>query len=183
MIYHFPLQTVGVVVGIVLILLGLPGLFLPGKLQTWAKQLPRSYPAGVILLSIDLVWTLWLVGTMEMGEFQSFRRPLLILLPIGYILALRFVDEFLAVRALGILCLLAAEPQLDAAFLRADAARLVVTIFAYVMVVFGILWVTMPYLLRDHINWTTKSQLRWRGIHGLVVAYGVAVLALALTVY
>src|SRR5450432_4322340 len=105
MIYHFPLQTVGLIVGIVLLLLGLPGLFLPGKLQPWAKQLPRSYPAGVILLSIVLIWTLWLVATMEMGEFQSFRRPLLILLPIGYILALRFVDEFLAVRALGILCL------------------------------------------------------------------------------
>jgi hypothetical protein len=183
MIYHFPLQTVGLIVGIVLLLLGLPGLVLPGKLQTWAKQLPRSYPAGVILLSIDLIWTLWLVATMEMGEFQTFRRPLLILLPIGYILALRFVDEFLAVRALGILCLLAAEPQLDAAFLRTDSARLVVTIFAYVMVVFGILWVTMPYLLRDQINWTTNSQLRWRGLHGLCVVYGVAVLALALTVY
>jgi hypothetical protein len=183
MIYHLPLHTVALFVGIALLLLGLPGLFLPKKLQTWAKQLPRSYPAGVILLSIDLIWTLWLVATMEMGEFQTFRRPLLILLPIGYILALRFVDEFLAVRALGILCLLAAEPQLDAAFLRADPARLVVTIFAYVMVVFGILWVTMPYLLRDQINWTTKSQLNWRGVHGICVVYGVAVLALALTVY
>jgi hypothetical protein len=183
MIYHCPLQTVGLIVGIVLILLGLPGLFLPGKLQTWARQLPRSYPIGVILLSIALIWTLWLVATMEMGEFQTFRRPLLILLPIGYILALRFVDEFLAVRALGILCLLAAEPQLDAAFLRTDSARLVVTVFAYVMVVFGILWVTMPYLLRDQINWTTRSQLRWRAMHGLFVVYGVAVLTLALTVY
>jgi hypothetical protein len=183
MIYHFPLQSVGLIVGIALILFGLPGLFLPGKLQAWAKQLPRSYPAGVILLSIDLFWTLWLVATMEMGEFQSFRRPLLILLPIGYILALRFVDEFLAVRALGILCLLVAEPQLDAAFLRTDAARLFVTTFAYVLVVFGILWVTMPYLLRDQINWTAGSQLRWRGIHGLCVLYGAAVLTLALTVY
>lgn len=183
MIYHFPLQTVGLVVGILLILLALPGLFVPGKFQAWARQLPRSYPAGVILLSIDLIWTLWLVATIEMGEFQSFRRPLLVLLPVGYILALRFVDEFLAVRALGILCLLAAEPQLDAAFLRSDPARLVVTIFAYIMVILGILWVTMPYLLRDQISWTAKSQLRWRGLHGLCVVYGVAILTLALTVY
>jgi hypothetical protein len=183
MIYHFPLQPVALIVGICLILLGVPGLFLPAKLQNWARQLPRSYPAGVVLLSIDLCWTLWLVATMEMGEFQSFRRPLLIFLPIGFILALRFVDEFLAVRALGILCLLAAEPQLDAAFLRVDAARLAITIFAYVMVVLGILWVTMPYLLRDQINWTTHSQTRWRSVHGLCAAYGLAVLALALTVY
>lgn len=183
MIYHFPLHAVALIVGIVVILLGLPGLFLPGKLQAWAKQLPRSFPAGVILLSIDLLWTFWLVATMEMGEFQSFRRPLLILLPIGYILTMRFVDEFLAVRALGVLCLLASEPLLDAAFLRTDAARLVVTVFAYVMIVFGILWVTMPYLLRDYIDWVSKKQLRWRGVHGLCVLYGVVVLVLAFTVY
>jgi hypothetical protein len=183
MIYHFPLNAVGLIVGIVLILLGLPGLFLPAKMQAWAKQFPRSYPAGVILLSIVFLWTLWLAATMEMGEFQSFRRYLLVLLPIGFILTMRFVDEFLAVRALGVLCLLAAEPQLDAAFLRTDGARLVVTVFAYVMVVFGILWVTMPYLLRDHIDWISKNQLRWRGVHGLCVLYGVTVLALALTVY
>lgn len=183
MIYHLPLHAVGLIVGIVLILLGLPGLFLPGNLQGWAKHFPRSFPAGVILLAIDLLWTVWLVATMEMGEFQSFRRPLLILLPIGFILTMRFVDEFLAVRALGVLCLLAAEPLLDAAFLRTDGARLVVTIFAYVMVVFGILWVTMPYLLRDQIDWISKNQLRWRSAHGLCVLYGVAVLTLTLTVY
>ena len=57
---------------------------------------------------------------MEMGEFSNFRRPLLIILPVGFLLVLRFVDEFLAVRALGILCLLAAEPLLDAAFLRPE---------------------------------------------------------------
>jgi hypothetical protein len=183
MIYHFQLQTVALVVGAILILLGLPGLLLAGKLQAWASKLPRSYPAGVILLSIDLIWTLWLVATMEMGEFQTFRRPLLILLPIGWILALRFVDEFLAVRALGILCLLASEPLLDAAFLRDDLARLVVTVFAYIIIVFGIIWVTMPYLLRDQINWTTRSQWRWRGLTGLFVVYGLAVLTLAFTVY
>src|SRR6476469_10034255 len=124
MIYHLPLQTVGLIVGIILILIGLPGVIVPAKTQAAARLIPRSFPIGVIILAIDLVWTLWLVATMEMGEFQTFRKPLLALLPIGFLLTLRFVDEFLAVRALGILCLLAAEPQLDAAFLRNDGARL-----------------------------------------------------------
>ena len=95
---------------------------------------------------------------MEMGEFANFRRPLLIILPVGFILVLRFVDEFLAVRALGILCLLAAEPLLDAAFLRPETSRLLVTVLAYLMIVAGLIWVTMPYLLRDQINWSTKSR-------------------------
>ena len=39
-------------------------------------------------------------------------RPFLFALPIGFLLTLRFVDEFLAVRALGILALLAAERRM-----------------------------------------------------------------------
>ena len=183
MIYHFSLQSVAIVSGIILLLIGLTGLILPNAAQTRAERLPRSFVAGVVLLTIDLAWSLWLIGTMEMGEFQAFRRPLLIALPIGYFLVLRFVDEFLSVRALGILCLLAAEPLLDAAFLRDDNARLVITTFAYLLIVAGILWVTMPYLLRDQINWGARSLLRWRFIHGLVVLYGALAIALAVTVY
>ena len=85
----------------------------------------------------------------------------------GYVLVLRFVEEFLAVRALGILCLLAAEPLLDSAFLRYETSRLLVTVFAYLLVVAGLFWVTMPYLLRDQINWSARSAFRWRSIPSL----------------
>jgi len=152
-------------------------------MKNLARWLPRSRVAGIVLLTIDAVWSLWLLATMEMGEFQSFRRPLLIALPIGYFLVLRFVDEFLAVRALGILCLLAAEPLLDAAFFRYEPSRLVVTVFAYLLIVAGIIWVTMPYLLRDQINWSARNNWRWHSTHGLVVLYGVALLALAIALY
>src|SRR5947208_2162542 len=116
MIYDLSLQAGGFVTGIVLILLSVPGLVKPGPVQNWLKRFPRSGIAGVVLLTLTLVWSFWLLATMEMGEFSSFRRPLMVVLPIGYVLVLRFVEEFLAVRALGILCLLAAEPLLEAAF-------------------------------------------------------------------
>src|SRR3979411_2394068 len=129
MIYHLSLQAAGIIAGAVLVLIGLPGLLKPNLVQDLAKRFPRSRAAGITLLTVDLVWSFWLLATMEMGEFSSFRRPLLIALPIGYFLALRFVDEFLAVRALGIFCLLAAEPLLDAAFFRYEAARLILTVW------------------------------------------------------
>ncbi len=183
MIYHLTLRTAGLIAGAILILLSLPGLVRPGLLQPLMKRLPRSRIAGIVLLTIDLVWTFWLLATIEMGEFAPFRKPLLIVLPIAYVLALRFVDEFLAVRALGILCLLAAEPLLDAAFLRYEPVRLVVTVFAYILIVAGLFWVTMPYLLRDHIDWSARSTARWRFLHGLALTYGAALLALAFAVY
>lgn len=183
MIYHFSLQTAGLIAGIFLVLFSLPGILNPGLTQGWAKRFPRSRIAGIVLLTIALAWSFWLLATMEMGEFSSFRRPLLIALPIGYLLALRFVDEFLAVRALGILCLLAAEPLLDAAFFRSETSRLIVTAFAYLLIVAGLLWVTMPYLLRDQISWSSRSNLRWRFMHGVALLYGAVILVLAITQY
>ncbi|PYK87655.1 MAG: hypothetical protein DMF47_02610 [Verrucomicrobia bacterium] len=182
MIYHLSLQTVGIIAGAFLILISLPGLLKP-DFASVAQRFPRSRVAGVILLTADLVWSFWLLATMEMGEFSAFRRPLLIALPIGYVLVLRFVDEFLAVRALGILCLLAAEPLLDAAFLRYETSRLLVTVLAYLLIVAGLFWVTIPYLLRDQINWSARSAVRWRLLQGIALCYGVVILALAITVY
>ena len=183
MIYDFSLHAVGIVVGIALILLSLPGLLKPASVQSWVKCFPRSGVSGVVLLTITLVWSFWLLATMEMGEFSAFRTPLLILLPIGYVLVLRFVEEFLSVRALGILCLLAAEPLLEAAFFRYETSRLFLTVLAYLMILAGLFWVTMPYLLRDQINWSAHSNARWRIVHGITAAYGLAILAFAFTQY
>lgn len=182
MIYQLSLHAAGIVVGLFLLLVGTAGLLNPA-FQSMAKQMPRSRITGIVLLTIALFWCLWLLATIEMGEFASFRRPLLVALPIGYILVMRFVDEFLAVRALGILCLLAAEPLLDAAFLRYEMSRLVVTVFAYLLVIAGLFWVTMPYLLRDQINWTTRSNTRWRIVSGGALIYGAITLLLAFTTF
>jgi hypothetical protein len=181
MIYQITLQTAGLVVGVFLLFISLIALFRPEFAQDVAKKFPRSRVAGIILLTFALIWNIWLLATIEMGEFSSFRRPLLIALPIGYVLILRFVDEFLAVRALGILCLLAAEPLIDAAFLRYEASRLIVTVFAYLLVIAGLFWVTMPYLLRDQVNWLTGTSTRWRFVSGIALVYGAVTLVLAVT--
>jgi len=182
MIYHLSLHTAGITAGAFLVLVGLLG-FLKPDLANVVQRFPRSRVAGVIVLTICLMWTFWLLATIQMGEFSAFRRPLLIALPIGYALALRFVDEFLAVRALGILCLLAAEPLLDAAFLRYETSRLLITGFAYVLIVAGMFWVAIPYVLRDQINWSTKSVFRWRCLHAVAFIYGSVILAFAFTQY
>jgi multisubunit Na+/H+ antiporter MnhG subunit len=182
MIYHLSLQTAGVIAGAFLVVVGVLGLMKPDFAQV-VKQFPRSRFAGVVLLTICLAWTFWLLATIQMGEFSSFRRPLLIALPIGYVLTLFFVDEFLAVRALGILCLLAAEPLLDAAFLRYETSRLLVTVFAYLLIIAGLFWVAIPYVLRDQLNWIARSAFRWRCLHAIELIYGSVLLGFAFTQY
>jgi hypothetical protein len=183
MIYDLTLHTAGIVAGALLVLISLPGFIKPAMAQTWLKALPRSRVAGIALLTIVLIWSFWLLATMEMGEFSSFRRPLLIVLPIGYLLVIRFVEEFLAARALGILCLLAAEPLLEAAFFRYETSRLFLTVLAYLMIIAGLFWVTMPYVLRDQINWSTQTNIRWHTVHGIAAFYGITILACAFTQY
>jgi hypothetical protein len=183
MIYHLSLQAAGFIAGLFLLLVGVSGLIKPDQSRGFAQRLPRSRATGVAFLTVDFFWTFWLLYTMEMGEFSSFRRPLLIFLPIGFFLVLKFVDEFLTVRALGIFFLLAAEPLLDAAFFRNEASRLLVTVFAYLLIVAGLFWVTMPYLLRDQINWSARTTARWRLTHALALLYGAVILACAVTRY
>src|SRR5213078_2892884 len=168
------LHTAGIIVSAFLILIGLFGLLKP-DFASLVQRFPRSRVAGVILLTVCLAWTFWLLYTIQMGEFSGFRRPLLIALPIGYVLVLRFVDEFLAVRALGILCLLIAEPLLDAAFLRYETSRLFVTVFAYLLIVAGLFWVMIPYILRDQINWGARNTGRWRMLHGIAFVCGAVI--------
>jgi hypothetical protein len=56
-------------------------------------------------------------------------------------------------------------------------------VFAYILIVVGLFWVTMPYLLRDQINWSARSTGRWIATHALVLLYGAALLACAVTQY
>src|SRR5438128_3335556 len=164
MIYHFSLQIAALIAGAILCLLGAVGFATEGSARSVLATFPRSRGAGIVLLAIDLVWSFWLVSTMEMGEFSAFRRPFLFALPIGFFLTLRYVDEFLAVRALGILALLLAEPLLDAAFFRYESSRLVLTVLAYLLVVLASIRVMVPYILRDRMNWCSITLAPWRGL-------------------
>ena len=139
MVYDLSLRNAGLIAGGFLCLLGIIGLVMHNTARATLGQFPRSRLAGVVILAIDLVWSFWLISTMEMGEFSAFRRPFLIALPIGFFLAIRFVDEFLAVRALGIFALLAAEPLLEASFFRYETSRLVLTVLAYILIVLGLI--------------------------------------------
>ncbi len=183
MIYHLSLHTAGLLAGLFLLLVSLPGIVLPNPTRGLAQKLPRSRAVGAAFLTIALIWSYWLLFTMEMGEFSNFRRPLMFLLPLGFVLVLWFVSEFLAVRALGIVFLLAAEPLLDAAFLRPELSRLLVTVFAYALIVLGLFWVTMPYLLRDYIAWATRSTARWIALHVVAFLYSAAILFFTFTRY
>ena len=60
---------------------------------------------------------------------------------------------------------------------------LVITVWAYVLVVAGI-WITIsPWRLRDLINWKTANVQRTRLLSGVRVAFGLFVATLGFLVF
>ena len=151
------------------------------KAIRFLRAFPRSRAWGVILMVVCLVWGLFLAYYIDMGEFFTMRRWLLILLPVTCYLVIAYVPEFLAVRALGTLLLLAASPVLHAAFLQPQTSRLLLPVLAYVWIIAGMFFVGMPYLLRDAIGWVTQSTGRFKLAALAGAGYGALILVFALT--
>lgn len=183
MIYPLKLETAVVITGLLLVIAHAIALWQPTAVQDWLRKFPRSKTMGVVLLTVASVWAWLLVRYIDLGEFTSWKPRLLLLIPVAYVLTLKFVDEFLAVRALGMVALLAAEPLLEAAFLRPEASRLFLVVLAYAWIVFAMFWIGMPYVLRDQIGWLLHSPARWRAAVWAGLAYGVILLSSRLTLH
>jgi hypothetical protein len=182
-VYDLSLHTIGLILAAVLLVTHVVALVRPEQTKQWLRKFPRSKLFGSCLLAIDAIWSFWLVTYMDLREFYYFRTALQFGVPIFFVLTFLFVDEFLSVRALGIMALLAAEPILSSAFLRPELARLFVVVLAYVWLTLGLFWVGMPYILRDQITWITKSTSRFRTATIAGLLYGVTILACTVTVY
>lgn len=178
-----PLKATGIVLGVLLLAVHLVALLRSEAVQGFLRQFPRSYKWGVILLSIDFIWSMLIISYMDMGEFYNLRSKFLLLLPVAFVLVLIFVKEFLAVRALGALLLLVSGPVLTAAFLQPPASRMLVPILAYAWIIAGMYFVGMPFLMRDWVNWITQTTGRWKLASLGGVVYGAVMLVVAVVAW
>lgn len=183
MIYNFSLQQVGLTVGLALLVTHLIAFLQPALTSRLLLSFPRSQLAGFALLAIAALWSAFLVQTMDLGEFSPARFPLLISVPILALLVAIFPPEFLAVRTLGTIALLAAEPVLSAAFLNPAPSRLLIVSLAYLWIFAGLFWVGIPWLLRDQISWLSQSLPRLRLAALAGATYGLLLIILAATLW
>lgn len=179
MIYHLSMQSTGLVAGLLLVISHAAALIQPGLARSLATSFPRSRAAGTTLIAIAAVWSFLLVSRIDLGEFSPLRNIMLIGIVAGSILAWLYLEEFLAVRALGMILLLAAEPLLESAFLRTEPDRILLTLLGVAWAVAGLFLVGMPYLLRDALAWMASSKLRWSAASAGGLLYGIALSATA----
>ncbi len=178
-----PMKPVGIVLGLGLLASHLWAWKNADKTKAFLRAFPRHYGYGALLLTIDFVWGMIVLANMDMGEFFFLRKWFLTLVPIGFVAVLIYVKEFLSVRALGCLMLLVAGPVLSSAFLKPQITRLLLPTLAYVWIIAGMYFIGMPYLMRDWIGWLLAKEGRWSLAIWSGVAYGAALLVLAVTTY
>ena len=180
MIYHdltwLTLKNAMLGVGLLLLVAHAFAFVKARAVQDWLRKFPRSKEAGVVLSLVAGAWFFFLVRVMDLGDFTPWRETVLIVTPIAAALAIIFIPDFLAVRALGACALLLAEPLLESAFLRPEKIRLALVVLAYVWVVLGMFWVGMPYLFRDAVTWVTATPKRWTAMAMAGLGYGIATL-------
>lgn len=177
------LKTVGIFVGLVLLVFHLAAFFQCEKLKPWLQALPRNTNFGIGVLAVCFLWAIIIWKEMDLGEFYNLERPVLIILVVGFFAVSHYVKEFIAVRAIGFFLILAAAPVLHAAFLEPPASRLLLVALAYAWIFIGFFWVGMPYLMRDQINWALAEPKRWKMLTLGGVVYGALVLGCALKFY
>lgn len=171
-----PLKLMGILVGLWLVASHVVAFLKPGIVKPWLKAFPRNEKIGTVLIIIGFAWAYLIWSCMDLGEFFKIERPVQLVIIGVCIGVIVYVKEFLAVRSLGFLMILAAAPMLESAFLKDPQSRLLLVIFAYAIAVKGMFWVGMPYLMRDQINWVLAKESRYRygaiagAAYGLVMA-------------
>ena len=184
-----PLNMAGYVLAAWLIALHVWMLMKPAESKNFFKKLPRNRVLGPWLMGIGMAWFWLLIAPdglgilsklqMDLGEFNRAKSILRILVPIAAAGMIIHVKEFLTVRAIGLLALMAAAPLLYAAYLEPQTSRLLLPLFAYGMIFKGLFWVGMPYTMRDAISWALKTDGRYRALTLGGLSYGIAVLLCA----
>lgn len=174
-----PLKVMGILLGVWLIASHAIALTKPDLVKPWLKGFPRNEKIGTVLVIIAFAWTFVVWSCMDLGEFFKIEKPVQMILVAGCVGVIVYVKEFLAVRSLGFLMILAAAPILDSAFLKEPQTRLLIVALAYAIALNGMFWVGMPYLMRDQINWVLAKDKRYQigAIAGAV--YGLVVLVCA----
>lgn len=151
-------------------LLGVAALAAPAALGRGVRALPRSVWAGRLLALAAYAWIAGYLWTTPVDWFDFLRPYLWYMAIAAYGITILFVDELLAVRALGGLLLMAPYFILDAARWTGTPVRFVPVALAYLCVLKGGVLIAAPW-------WFRKALAPFAENTGWMRLLGVAALA------
>lgn len=174
------LFTFTLLAAVVLLALGLPVLIAGKRLEPIVRAFPRHRLTAIITMVIGGGWFLWKITQLGQSDFGDYKNLLLLLFGATLIGSILFVQDFLAVRGVAIIVLLSANTGLKSAFGLYDIpSRLVLVSILYLFVVAAIYYGTMPFKMRDTLNWLYEAPVRMRALGSGFTIMGIALLVSA----
>ncbi len=155
----------------------------PKPVREWAPKFPRSIPLGYVLMGLATLWFLHNLNLEQTADFLAFKRPMMIGFGAVGVLTCIYVTDFLPVRGLAILLMLLAKYVLDACRWADTQWRLVLSVWAYVMILAGMWWTISPWRVRDLIDWAVADEQRLRFAAGIKAGFGLFLIVLGLTAF
>lgn len=149
-----------------------------------AKALPRSNRAAWLFFGAGAAWFVWRCSHLNESDLIFFKSPGPVMIAFGVLAVLAFVytPDFLAVRGLCVLMLLAAEPLLYAAYMEYQhPQRLLMVTAVYTGLALALYLAAAPYRLRDIFEWLFQRPARARLAGTILLSYGLATAAAAFT--
>jgi hypothetical protein len=168
---------------ILLLLLGVALLWSGPVVERTLKSFPRSQAAALVFFGGSAVWFIYLLSKLGPADFGDYRNILILIFAVVGIAAFFVSRDFLAVRGVAILALLAARPMLDASlvYYPPPETRVWLNGFVYLAIVLAIYFGSLPYQARDFFLWIFDRPARARVLGVLCTAYGIGLAVLALT--
>lgn len=170
--------------GLFLAALGLIFLINNSAIQSTLKALPRSQAGAIVFFGGGALWFLYLVWNLSAADLVIFSKPQVWVMIFGALSAMAYVyvPDFLAVRGLSVLTLLAGWPLLMAAYMEYDKPqRLLMVAAVFVAVSIAIYLGAVPYRLRDFFQWLFSTRGRPRLIGACLATYGCLLTVVAFT--
>jgi hypothetical protein len=161
---------------------GVALLINPPELEAKLKALPRSEVVSYITLGIGGAWFLWKIAHLPEADFGDYSNWLLMLFGAVIVGSFLWVKDFLAIRGAAILMLLISNEWLKLAFAQYELPqRLLLVSFVYVCIILAIFVGTVPFRVRDFLNWLFAANSRVRIVGISMVVYGLVLLVAAFT--
>ncbi len=168
--------------GLFLALLGTALLSGNRAVDALLKSFPRSQTATYLLFGSASLWFLHEIWTLSPADFGDYHVLLFFFFGAVAALAFYYVPDFLAVRGLAGLILLAAWPFLQSAYMLYQyEQRLFLVSFVYLLIFLSLWLGAQPFRMRDFIEWMQRRPARGRTVGGLLAAYGVLLCVVAFT--
>ena len=149
--------------------------------KTPAFRFLRSQAAALVLVSVAGAWFLWILYNLTEADFGQYKYILMAVFGGAGILSFKYLPDFLSVRGLSVLMILALREFLNSAYMVDGAYKFLFVLDCYLLVVAFVYFGCLPYRMRDLFEWIFEKSARRKMVAAVFILEAVSLFAVSLT--